>query len=215
MNKTISLVLVVTVLLVAAVTLYMWPQISGNAPGKQPASSDAPNSNIDWNARMSELVSDDGVLLTFANKDIAAWTISEGHKIERFKLSETADGFGRLSSAAQFNEGDILSGLRAALPLAWAQQANGKRIEVGVLARQSQSNSASNFSFAYATMQMGNSGWRTFKLTPNFQVHKFRFDVPSIPEGYNTQPLIVLRSDRIGGNKSVEIAGVYAKLVTK
>ena len=107
-----------------------------------------------------------------------------------------------------------LSGLQLKLPLTWAQKVNGKKIEIGIVARQPQQNAASDVSLLYATLQAGNSGWHTLRLGSDFAALKFTFDVPAVEAGYTSQPMIVIRSDVVGGDRAVEIVGIYVKPLT-
>ena len=213
MPRTGYLIAVAVMLAAAAAGVLVWTNYFEIPGTRQPIESTPVASEIDWTSRMAELATNEGLILSLADKDTSAWSITDGHKIERFRISGAEQVFARLSSGHPLNPEDRLSGLQVKLPLEWAQKINGKRIEVGVVARQPSSNGASDISVLYATLQTGNSGWRTFKVSPNFQDVKFEYNVPLADSGYIQQPIIVLRSDVQGADRAVELVGVYIKPV--
>lgn len=228
MPRTGLLVGLATLLIMAAVAVLVWTNFLQNAsppvipPVQQPPSSPSQPSMSDrvedhenWIRKMAEMATGEGLAFSFADSDVTAWSITPGHKIERFSISGGKQALARLSSAHPLNQNDKLSGLKLTLPVEWAQKVNGKRFEIGVVARQPQSNAATDFSFLYATLQEGNSGWRTYKLSPQFQSSKFNFDVPLLEGGYQSAPVVVIRADSTGQDKAVEIVGVYMKLVDR
>lgn len=211
-----SFVLGAIVLGLIAVAVLVWADLIDISRFTKPQGSAVPSSTIaeeDWVSRMKQEATSEGVVATFSDGDITSWTITDGHRIERFRLTGPSQAFARLASGHPLNAEDRLSGLQLKLPAAWAAKVNGKKIEVGVVARQPQTNAASDISILYATLQTGNSGWHTFKLTPSFGVSKFVFDVPQLDGGYTAQPLVILRGDALGGDRSVELLGVYLKPV--
>jgi hypothetical protein len=216
MSKNFTLVLGAAILVVAAAGVLTWLNLL-QIPGLPGASTSSTQQNSDTLGieLMRQNASPDGIAITFSEADVSSWEVTDGHQIERFKLSDSAIGFGRLTSAHPLNPEDKLSGLRAKIPVEFAQRTNGKRIEVGIVARQAPSKAAHDVSFLYATMQKGNSGWRSYKLGSNFQAFRFLFDVPAVAEGYQASPLIVIRSDRAQSGRAVEIAGVYVKEVPR
>lgn len=60
------------------------------------------------------------------------------------------------------------------------RSASGNRIVVTVLARSS---TARKISVAYSTSDVGNSGWQTFDLAPEWRAYVFEYDVPSMRAG--------------------------------
>ena len=60
--------------------------------------------------------------------------------------------------------------------------ASGKRVRVSVNARAARANTA-DFSVAYSTNEVGNSGWRKFTAGNQFEIKSFEFDVPPMREG--------------------------------
>jgi hypothetical protein len=218
MSRTGYLVVGALVFALAAAGVLVWTnvlelQTPSTAPTTSPSAGPA-NNEIDWIKGMAELATSEGVVFSFADNDVAAWSITDGHRIERFKLSGASQTFARLSSGHPLDPQDRLSGLQLKLPLAWAQKVNGKRIEVGVVARQPHANASADISILYATLQAGNSGWHTLKLPAGFEALKFSYDVPAIETGYQTQPIVVVRADAQGGDRAVELVGIYLKPIS-
>ncbi len=209
------LILLALLLAAAAAGVLVWTKYLEIPGMTQPAAPTvevpSPETEIDWTKQMSEWATNDGLVLSFTDKDTSAWSITDGHKLERFRVAGGTQVYARLSSSVPLNPEDRLSGLQVKLPVEWAQKVNGKRFEIGVVARQPQSNAATDFSFLYATMQEGNSGWRTYQLSPTFVASKFNFDVPPLPGGYQNAPLVVIRADSAGQDKAIELVGVYLK----
>lgn len=172
------------------------------------------SATTNWAEKMTEIATPDGMAFSFSDAGLNAWTVTDAHRLERFSLGGNSQTLARLSSTLPLDPENRLSGLQLKLPLAWAQRANGKTIEIGVVARKPQANAASDISLLYATLQAGNSGWRTLALTPEFQVLKFTFDIPPVESGYTSEPVIVVRSDAAGGDRAVEIVGIYVKPLT-
>jgi hypothetical protein len=208
--RTSNLVIAALILALAAAGILIWTnqvdlgQFTQSSP--PPPSS---NNNVEWTKRMAQLATPEGIAASFDN--VTSWSITDGHRLERFSYGGPNQTFARLSSGEPLDPNNRLSGLQLKLPLAWAQKANGKKIEIGIVARQPQSNSASDVSVLYATLQAGNSGWHTFKLSPTFAVSKFEFDVPLVEGGYQSEPTVVIRSDSLGGERAVELIGIYLK----
>ena len=59
---------------------------------------------------------------------------------------------------------------------------SGKTIIVKVLAR-SATDAGTDMKVAYSTAEVGNSGWRTFTLTNQYQTFEFTYDVPAMKNG--------------------------------
>lgn len=152
-----------------------------------------------------------GFVATFAESPSRQWQITEGHMLEKFWLKQPDIVMARLRSNMPRRDDMLLQGLSIELPIEFAQMVNGKEIEVGLLARSSQTNGALEVSLVYATKQAGNSGWQTLKLTPQFELHSFKFAVPEVAEGYTARPTIVVHADTQGQGRAVEILGIYAK----
>ncbi len=102
-------------------------------------------------------------------------------------------------------------GLSVEIPVSLAQSANGKRVEIGIIARSSKLNPTDYLTAVFATRQSGNSGWRKFKLAADMSAHTILFDMPFVEAGYTANPIVVLNSDAQGKGRSVELLGVYVK----
>jgi hypothetical protein len=182
------------------------------------ASAPAPSPEAQLVAQMQAAATGNGFAATFLEADVSKWRIADGFKIERFSLGADGPAFGRLSSSTPLDEKSVnwpTLGLSALLPVEFAQAANGQRIQVGIIARASQSSASQSISVLYATQQAGNTGWRKFELQPNFQLFKFVYDIPEVEGGYDATPIVVINSDATGSGQSSEILGVYVKIVKK
>jgi hypothetical protein len=73
-------------------------------------------------------------------------------------------------------------GLSIRLPDSMEVAASGKRVRVSVIARAPLGHAA-EFSVAYSTNEVGNSGWRKFTAGKQFEAKSFEFDVPPMKEG--------------------------------
>lgn len=60
---------------------------------------------------------------------------------------------------------------------------SGKPIRISVSAKQPTENAATAFAIAYSTNDTGNSGWRSFRTTADWQDYSFTFTVPKLKEG--------------------------------
>lgn len=158
-----------------------------------------------------------GISAAFGDAEVKKWQIPDGHQLERFGLNDQGMVFARLRSDGPVNN-DLpdwaLRGLSLRLPTALNQAAQGKDIEIGVVARSAQSNPSPEMAAVYATQQAGNSGWQNFKLTSYFDLHKFTYTVPVPDTGYDRSPILVIHPDAVGKKRSVEILGVYIKILT-
>ena len=61
--------------------------------------------------------------------------------------------------------------------------ASGERVRVTVNARSARGAGLVEFSLAYSTNEVGNSGWRKFMVGQQFQPMSFEFDVPTMRSG--------------------------------
>jgi hypothetical protein len=61
--------------------------------------------------------------------------------------------------------------------------ASGERVRVTVNARSARGAGPAEFSLAYSTNEVGNSGWRKFMVGQQFQPMSFEFDVPTMRSG--------------------------------
>lgn len=167
-------------------------------------------------AQMTGVVVEGGIAVTFSKADAAKWEIGPGQKLEKLAITDDGAVIARLTSTGtidlkSFNWPEM--GLSATLPPEFAKKSNGRRLEIGFVARAPQANPAAEVSVIYATQQAGNSTWRQFKLSPTFELMKFTYDVPKQEEGYSKNPIVVFHSDATGFGRSVELLGVYVKIV--
>lgn len=153
-----------------------------------------------------------GFAATFSEVDVAQWRVSEGHRLERFQLGGGGTILARLSSSNPLQPPVQLDGIFIEVPKEFADRANGKIVEVGVVARASKTNPASSFAVVYFTRKVGNSGWLKFPLSGEFELKKFEFEVPAAEDGYPFGPAIAMYGDPEGGNKGVELLGMYVKV---
>jgi hypothetical protein len=165
---------------------------------------------------MNDAAGSNGFAASFMENDLRKWQIADGYRLERFTLESSGPAFARLSSSVPLDKSSVTwpaLGLSAGLPSTFIAAANGKRIQIGVVARASRANASGEVSVLFATQQAGNSGWRSFPLDGNFQLFKFVYDIPPVDGGYTANPIIVVNSDANGSGKSVELLGIYAKIV--
>jgi hypothetical protein len=175
------------------------------------------------NSAVAQLVSDmtsiaqaGGYAATFSEQQLVKWQLAEGHKIERFSIGNENTVFARLTSGTALDQTSVdwaPLGLSTLLPLDFATQSAGKKIEVGVIARSAQSNGAAKMMIVYATQQAGNSGWQQVQLQSDFALFRFTFEVPIADGGYTNQPIVVIHSDASGSGKAVELIGTYVKVL--
>jgi hypothetical protein len=216
MTRT-TLIIGALIFALAAAGVLVWTNVIDISKQTAPTSEQptitqsTPVSETNWAEKMTELAAPEGMAFSFADANLATWSVTDAHRIERFSFGANSQVLARLSSTLPLDPENRLSGLQLKLPLEWAQRVNGKKIEIGVVARQPQTNAANDISLLYATLQAGNSGWQTLKVSTEFQVLKFTFDIPPVETGYTSQPVIVVRSDAAGGDRAVELVGVYVK----
>jgi len=209
--------------LAAAAVLIWTNQIS--LPGQPPAPTSAPatpskpappSQEAQLVTAMNDVAAGGGFAATFQEQDLLKWQIADGNRLERFSLPTSDAAFARLTSSAVLDKASVSwpsLGLSAKLPVQFAQAANGKRIQVGLVARSAQTNGSPQVSIVFATQQAGNTGWRTFELGQQFQLFKFVYDIPPVEGGYTATPIIVVHSDEAGSGKAIELLGVYVKVV--
>jgi len=166
---------------------------------------------------MDDVAASGGYTALFTDSQIRRWSIADGHTFERHALDRSADVvIARLSSNVPTNKpfvGWPELGLSWILPVDFATIASGKNIEIGVVARSAPSNPSPALSVIFATRQAGNSDWHKLKLSSDFSVVKFRYQVPAVADGYKIGPVLVLHSDAEGTGRSVELLGAYAKVL--
>lgn len=167
-------------------------------------------------AKLTDAASNGGYALTFAQANANSWRVAPNHKLERFSLDGSDTAFVRLTSLTALNPETVdwqTQGLSTLLTAAFSNGTNGKRIEVGIVARSAKFKPAQNMYAIYATQQAGNSGWREIPLGSEFAMHTFTYDVPQVePGGYTNPPIVVLRASN---GTSIELLGVYVKEVPR
>ncbi len=180
-------------------------ETSPRSPSNPPASG--------FQQIMSEVKSVGGVALTFANTDAANWRVGDANRLERFKINGSDVAFSRITTGQPL---DVEStnwasqGVSATFSVDFNNFTNGKKVEVGILAKAAASNPVKKMYAIYATQQAGNSGWREIVLGDEFAVHTFQFDVPVVTEpGYTNPPILVVRASN---GQAIELLGVYVKL---
>lgn len=162
-----------------------------------------------------EQIAEGGIAVTFGERDIKAWKIANGHRLERFSVSGDDAVFARLTSTTPLDPTTFewpSQGLSASLPTEFNNRSNGKPIEIGVVARATGSRPNATLSLVYATRQKGNSGWLQVPLGDQFQLKTFKYNVPKINSAYTNPPVVVLNSDPTGTGGSIEILGLYVKI---
>jgi hypothetical protein len=164
---------------------------------------------------MNEAAAGGGFAASFLHTDAGKWKLADGHRLERFSLDPTGPTIARLTSsvALEWRSNQWPNqGLSVLLPKEFGQLANGRTIEIGVVARMAASNGSPHFTAVYATQQAGNSQWKSIVVKPQFEIHKFTYDVPAVETGYSSEPIVVITSDSAGQGRAVELIGIYVKL---
>jgi hypothetical protein len=210
----IAVALVVT--LVAAGT-WIWMKFLNVSPPQQQATvlPAAPGDNAGEEIEFVNAIRQSGsggFSATFSGTEAEKWLVAPGTTLERFSIGGAGAVFGRISSAQPLLPDAPLSGAYVEIPQEFATAAAGQRIEVGIVARASQANPAAKFGLNLYTRKMGNTGWLGFKLAGEFQMKVFEYEYPVSPDGYEQGPVIAIYGDPEGGNKGVEILGVYVKV---
>jgi hypothetical protein len=163
---------------------------------------------------MNDVASTGGFAATFSQADAKKWQLGAGLRLERFSMQDSDAVFARLSSSIALDKTSIewpQLGLSTTLPLPFTKLTNGQDIEVGIVARASQTAPSDALSAIYATQQSGNSGWKSFPLTSRFQLFKFTYHVPQVTQGFHNPPIVVLQPDATGQGRSAEILGIYVR----
>ena len=191
-------------------------KIAGLSPTPSTTSVAAGSAESKLMAQLAGAASSGGYALTFAQANAKSWHIAPDHKLERFSLDGSDTAFVRLTSSVPLNPETVdwpTQGLSTLLTTEFSNRMNGKRIEVGIVARAARNSPAQNMYAIYATQQAGNSGWREIALSSEFALHTFTYDVPQVePDGYTNPPIIVMRASN---GKSIELLGVYVKEVAR
>jgi hypothetical protein len=156
-----------------------------------------------------------GYAMLFSGPDAEKWKVAPGHQLEKFSVESGDAAFARLTSSAPLDTKTwewSTQGLSIMLPVEFNNQTNGKKVEIGIVARATAVKSTDSISVAYATQQAGNSGWKKIPVSRDFELFKFVFAVPALePGSYTHQPILVVHADASGSGRSAEILGVYVK----
>lgn len=101
--------------------------------------------------------------------------------LEPFKASHTPDSdFVTLSGNVPNASPTGHPGLWVAVSDAFEKEASGKKISITIVV---DAKSAGEISAAYSTSDVGNSGWRSFSLTPGENTVSFEYAVPKMNKG--------------------------------
>jgi hypothetical protein len=218
MSRNGILIAVVAVLALAAASVFVWTNyVDVGKPSEtlslETAGPATGSQDTRWIAAMREATEAGGIAAVFSSDDIKKWQLADGHRLERFSLSDNSV-FARLTSVTPPDKLSVnwsQLGLSFVLPLEFAKRTNGRTIEVGIIARSAQTNGSTALNVIYATQQAGNSGWKVVPVSGDFAMAKFEFSVPMVEEGYSNPPIIVIHSDDTGAGHSVELLGIYAR----
>lgn len=214
MSRTGYLVVGALIFALAAAGVLVWTnylELPGTPPPTTQQTVKSRPVGQDWMQHMSQVAASGGFVATFSAADAEKWMVSDGHRLERFSLNGSDTILARLSSANALVPPARLDGLYIELPRDFAATFNGRKIEIGIVARSAKSNPAASFAVVYFTRKMGNTGWLTFKLASEFELKALEYDVPAVPEGYPDGPVVAIYADPSGGDRGVELLGLYVK----
>lgn len=93
--------------------------------------------------------------------------------------------------------GGRTDGFSIRVPDSFEAAASGNRVRVTVIARAPRGAEAAEFSLAYSTSEVGNSGWRKFTAGSDFEPKGFEWDVPTMKNG-NGDYVGILPADASG-----------------
>jgi hypothetical protein len=216
------LILLALLLAAAAAGVLVWTKYI-ELPGSRAPTPSVPSdvstqdsSEAKWGQVMSQQAAGGGFTATFSEQDLGKWIVTENQKMERFSMGSAESIFARFTSTSPLDSSSdhwLAQGISVVIPLHIAEQSNGRTIEIGMVSRSAQSNGSPSLGVVYATQQSGNSGWKQVPLTASFALHKFTYDVPKLEAGYTNKPVVVIHSDPEGANRSIEIIGLYVKVV--
>jgi hypothetical protein len=174
-----------------------------------------PSPEAELVARMNEATGG-GIAVTFAHPDANRWQIAAGHRLEKLSVDRGDAVVARLTSMAPIDAASYewpSQGLSVSFPPELGNKSNGRSIEIGVLARATPGRPGATLSLAYATRQAGNTGWKHIPLSGQFELKTLKYDVPKREEGYTNSPVLVLNADASGNGGSIELLGVYIKVL--
>ncbi len=84
----------------------------------------------------------------------------------------------------------------------------GKRIRVTIVAKPGDDRGATAFQANYSAGQEGNSGWRTFKMTPGYKSYSFVWQVPPRTVSENAVDYLAIRPVVPDKVRSIDIQSV-------
>lgn len=84
-------------------------------------------------------------------------------------------------------------------------------LKITVSARQGQENPLDNFEVGYFTVGAGDSGWKIFELTPQFQEYTFTFRPPKVLEPDNDY--VGIWPGVKGRNKTMDVRAIKVEIV--
>lgn len=134
--------------------------------------------------------------------DLEIWTAPRTNTI-----APHAGGMLITSAEDSPNSGGRTQGVHVQVPDALELAASGNRVKVTVVAKKAEENGANEFAVAYSTAEVGNSGWRRFEPTADFETFTFEYNVNPMREG---------RGDFVGiwADTSAQGAGIVVQSLT-
>jgi hypothetical protein len=165
-------------------------------------------------AQISDASATGGQAVTFSDSNTKAWSLAEGHRLERFSLNGGDVAFARLTSLTRLDSQSFAwptLGLSWLLTREFNNATRGREIEIGVIARRASVNSSDQLFVMYATQQAGNTGWKPIRLSNDFELHKVTFKVPQPDGGFQNPSILVLHADAAGKGRSVELLGAFVR----
>jgi len=162
---------------------------------------------------MSDRVAGVGFARTFTQKDMKDWHLTGGHRLERLAIDRSGTVSARFYSSVPLDTTQFLEGLYLELPAEFRQASNGRKIEIGIVARATSARGSDAFSTIYLTRQAGNSGWRRYPVSSRFELQTFTFNVPRVEAGYLENPFLVIHADASGQGRGIELLGAYVKIL--
>jgi hypothetical protein len=215
MNRSGLLIVGAVIVAAAVLVATFWndlvkaPQTSGGPTSTSPAASGDREAQLV--KLMNDVASGGGYAATFQPNDAHKWNLDPGHRLERFRFTDSGVAFARVSSTEPLNAEVVHLGAAVFWPAELSNRFSGKKVEVGVIARQAISNPSPSLAIVFATRQAGNSGWKDFQLSPQFELLKFTYDVPAAEQGYQSEPMVVVHADPQGQGRSVELLGIVVR----
>jgi len=95
-------------------------------------------------------------------------------------FTQSASGVEIKGNALPGLSGARTSGFFLGLPTNYETQFSGSLVRVSVHAKRL---GFGGMKVAYSTAEVGNSGWKIFKLTPKIEVYSFEYQVPELLNG--------------------------------